>query len=104
MKIEELEAWDEVVAITASDTEQFDSFDALYISATGNVHFKPIYGVPVIMTIAAAHTVLPFKVIKVYDTSTTVAAGNIFGLRQKRFTDHREAGQVYENSETPHIP
>lgn len=91
-----MDYYDEVVLITAADGTRFDAYDALYVTAEGSVKLQPIHGAPVTIPVALAPTILPFKTVKVFSTGTSVAAGNIFGLKKKRFQDSRTAGQFNE--------
>ena len=96
--------YDEVVAITPADGTRFDAYDSLYVASEGDIKIQPVHGSPVTIPVNVAPVVLPFRVVKVFSTGTTVAAGNIFGLKNKRFIDHRESGQKYDSSVTPHRP
>lgn len=76
--IEKTEPAYDMASVTPNDTGRIDPTRGLYIGGAGNVKVDTAAGTTVTLNSAAAGSILPIRVRRVYNTGTT--ATNIIAL------------------------
>lgn len=84
--------YDIVEIIVPHDGTRFSyPYEAILVEEEGTVKIQPVYGTPIMFTIAVAPFTIPVRTVKVFDTGTTSTL--IKGLRYKQYISPHEAGR-----------
>lgn len=64
----------DAIAVTPSDTNNFDTPSVIYVGGSGNVRVLTAQGTDVTFAGLLAGSVIPVQVIRVYSTNTTATS------------------------------